>query len=427
MVAAEVTRRTATHFGQEIRLVTSAATMPVGILKIRMAMKFALFLSSIIVATCLATQAESKTLQVRFYPQGTVRVYEVEPRRGWNSALLQNVTVVNELADSVTLDRVEIDLMAEGEAIQTQRLTAKELERAAKKGAALQKAGLLESLKFQFRPDVLLAGNLKFAEDKQLPAKTAVLIPYRYFTFAGQPEMIRVRAYGHTQDASPVEGSGSVPLSFFKSEVKYSFPMKGPLFIGVGQSLHQGHRWVVPEEFALDIAKVGEGGLTYRGDGSKRTNYYAYGSDVLAAAAGTVVAVQDGLPESDDSLRRPTESSEAYLQRVLGMQDELLRKGPLLAAGNYVVIRHDAKEFSFYAHLLPGSIKTAKGERVHPGQVIAQLGHSGNSTEPHLHFHVVDGEDPLFSAGLPVHFGNIEIPLADGPREIQSGDIVLTH
>jgi hypothetical protein len=33
MVAAEVTRRTVAHFGKEIRLVTSSATMPVGILK----------------------------------------------------------------------------------------------------------------------------------------------------------------------------------------------------------------------------------------------------------------------------------------------------------------------------------------------------------------------------------------------------------
>ena len=376
---------------------------------------------------CLGARAESTALQVRFYPQGTVRAYEVEARRGWSSALLQTMVVANDSADPIDVERVEIDLLSEGEAIQTQRLTVKELDRAAKKGAGLEKAGLLEMVKFQFRPDILLAGSLKLAEERRLPAKTAILIPYRYFTFAGQPEMIRVRAFGHAQDGTAVEGKGSIPLSFSKSEVKYSFPMKGPVFVGVGQSLHQGHRWVVPEEFALDIAKVGEGGLTYRINGSKRTNYYAYGADVLAAAEGTVVAIQDGLPESDDGLRRSDESSEAYLQRVLGAQQELLSKGALAAAGNYVVIRHTPKEFSFYAHLIPGSIKIAKGAKVQRGQVLAQLGHSGNSTEPHLHFHVVDGEDPLFSAGLPVHFENVDIPMADGPREIQSGDIVLTR
>jgi murein DD-endopeptidase MepM/ murein hydrolase activator NlpD len=111
---------------------------------------------------------------------------------------------------------------------------------------------------------------------------------------------------------------------------------------------------------------------------------------------------------------------------MLGMQQELLSKGMLAAAGNYVVIRHTPKEFSFYAHLLPGSIKTAKGAQVQRGQLLAQLGHSGNSTEPHLHFHIVDGENPLFSAGLPVRFENIDLPMADDPREIQSGDIVLT-
>jgi hypothetical protein len=390
-------------------------------------MKYKSLFTGFLAATCLAAQAENAAIRVRFYPQDAVRAYEVEARRGWSSALLQNVMVVNDSPDPVTLERVEIDLIAEGEAIQTQRLSAKELDRAAKKGAGLQKAGLLELLKFQFRPDVLLAGNLKLAEERRLATKTAILIPYRYFTFAGQPETIRVRVFGNTHDGTSVEGMGSIPVLFSKSEVSYSFPMKGPVFVGVGQSLHQGHRWVVPEEFGLDIAKVGQGGLTYREDGSKRTNYYAYGADVIAAAAGTVVAVQDGLPESDDSLRRSGESSEAYLQRVLGMQDELLSKGPLVAAGNYVVIRHAAKEFSFYAHLIPGSIKTAKGEKVHPGQVIAQLGNSGNSTEPHLHFHVVDGENPLFSAGVPVCFENIDLPLADGPRQIQSGDLVQTR
>jgi murein DD-endopeptidase MepM/ murein hydrolase activator NlpD len=183
----------------------------------------------------------------------------------------------------------------------------------------------------------------------------------------------------------------------------------------------------VPEEFALDIARIGEGDLTHRGDCSRRTNYFAYGAEVFAVADGTVVTVKDGVAESDASLRQVQESDAAYLQRQMAMQNELLSKGALAAAGNYVVIQHAPKEFSFYAHLLPGSIKVSKGQSVRSGEAIARLGHSGNSTEPHLHFHVVDGPDPVLSAGLPIHFENVELPLADGPREIQGGDIVLTR
>ena len=375
-------------------------------------------------AVLFGGQARSAGLQVRFYPRETARPYEVNAPRGWNSVLLQNVSIVNDAEQELLLERVELDLMAGGTAMQTQRVPADELDRVAKRGAGLQKAGILENLKFQFRPDILLAGDVTLGESRRLPPKTAVLLSYRYFVFAPPAEAIRVRAYGRTPGGVAFEGEGSVAISSPKSAVTYSFPLRGNCFIGTGQALHQGHRWVVPEEFALDIARIGEGGLTHRGDGSKRTNYFAYGAEVLAAADGTVVAVQDGIAESDSTLRQESESPEAYSQRVLSMQNELLSKGALAAGGNYVVIQHAPREFSFYAHLLPGSITVNKGRQVRRGDVIARLGHSGNSTEPHLHFHVVDGPDPVFSAGLPVHFENVELPLADGPREIQAGDIV---
>lgn len=41
------------------------------------------------------------------------------------------------------------------------------------------------------------------------------------------------------------------------------------------------------------------------------------------------------------------------------------------------------------------------GDQLKTGQVIAALGNSGNSDAPHLHFHVMDGPDPLASNGLP--------------------------
>ena len=39
------------------------------------------------------------------------------------------------------------------------------------------------------------------------------------------------------------------------------------------------------------------------------------------------------------------------------------------------------------AHLQRGSLRVRAGDDVEPGTLLAEVGHSGNSTEPHLHIH----------------------------------------
>ena len=67
----------------------------------------------------------------------------------------------------------------------------------------------------------------------------------------------RTRAIGPPRDASgaTVEGRGELPIAQRSSPNVYGFPLTGNWFIGAGASFHSHHRWVVPEEFALDIAR----------------------------------------------------------------------------------------------------------------------------------------------------------------------------
>jgi murein DD-endopeptidase MepM/ murein hydrolase activator NlpD len=57
----------------------------------------------------------------------------------------------------------------------------------------------------------------------------------------------------------------------------------------------------------------------------------------------------------------------------------------------------------------PGSVKVKEGQKVKRGEVIGLLGSSGNSTAPHLHFHVMDGPSILGSQGVPYVFDNFSV------------------
>jgi len=76
--------------------------------------------------------------------------------------------------------------------------------------------------------------------------------------------------------------------------------------------------------------------------------------------------------------------------------------------GNYVILR-GAHAFSLIAHAKHQSIIVSEGETLKEGQHIADVGHSGNSTMPHLHFQLMDRRDLANAKGLACCFNNLEI------------------
>jgi murein DD-endopeptidase MepM/ murein hydrolase activator NlpD len=132
---------------------------------------------------------------------------------------------------------------------------------------------------------------------------------------------------------------------------------------GPGPTLHSHHRWLTIEEFAYDIVKLGAEGRTYSGDGSKFSDYHAYGAPVLAAADGEVVETINDVEEDLSAMRRPDETQEAYRTRLIAEQDKRLAGGKRGIAGNLVVIAHGEGEFSMYVHLKPAACGWRKGRR----------------------------------------------------------------
>jgi murein DD-endopeptidase MepM/ murein hydrolase activator NlpD len=82
---------------------------------------------------------------------------------------------------------------------------------------------------------------------------------------------------------------------------------------------------------------------------------------------------------------------------------------PLSAtAGNHVILDHGNQEYSFLAHLGHGSVTVRKGDHVVKGQQIGQVGNSGRSGAPHLHYSL--RRSPAFICdGLPSRFDNLKL------------------
>lgn len=76
--------------------------------------------------------------------------------------------------------------------------------------------------------------------------------------------------------------------------------------------------------------------------------------------------------------------------------------------GNYIILKGDHCH-AFFAHGHTGSIRVKPGDRVTTGQQLAEVGHSGNSTAPHLHFQLMDGPELMEANGLPCCFREYEL------------------
>ena len=66
----------------------------------------------------------------------------------------------------------------------------------------------------------------------------------------------------------------------------------------------------------------------------------------------------------------------------------LIKKYQAGGAGHYVVVHGDDGRDYVFMHLVAGSIPVGKGDLVQAGQQIGQVGSTGSSSGPHLHFEI---------------------------------------
>jgi murein DD-endopeptidase MepM/ murein hydrolase activator NlpD len=164
-----------------------------------------------------------------------------------------------------------------------------------------------------------------------------------------------------------------------------------------------GGRARISQRYAIDWLRVGEDGKTYSGDPASNKSYRAYGVEAIAVADGVVTEVKDGVQENVPG--QPV-AVPITLETI---------------AGNHVVL-NIGQGYAFYAHFQPGSLRVKLGDRVKRGQVLGLVGNSGNSSEPHLHFHLSDKGSPLGAEGLPyILEGSTGMPLEKESVRFEKG------
>lgn len=170
-----------------------------------------------------------------------------------------------------------------------------------------------------------------------------------------------------------LDGNGCCGLTAHRGAVS---PLNGQLF--------------APERFAIDYVQLTSDGKMFNGDRTSVNSYPYYGSDVFAVAEGKIVSMVNDLPE-----QTPGADPVGLTLDQFG--------------GNHVVQDLGNGRYAFYAHLQGGSIPLEVGDNLTAGQSLGKLGNSGNTDAPHLHFHIMDGPDPLASNGLPFEIRSFDL------------------
>ena len=194
--------------------------------------------------------------------------------------------------------------------------------------------------------------------------------------------------------------------------VVLSAPFRGEwLVVNGGQSgLINIHHPYGNQQEALDIERLVKG-RERSGPENALASYPSWNETIFAPADGTVTEVENSL---DDSPIGETDTDNP--------------------AGNHIVIDIGQGHYVMMAHFKKGSLIVAPGDTVHTGQPLGLCGHSGNTSQPHLHIQV-QGQ-PKFTAAdmktFPIFFQNITClhgshERTDSPFFVRRNDHIISQ
>lgn len=178
------------------------------------------------------------------------------------------------------------------------------------------------------------------------------------------------------------------PSKFDRNTTPLALPFKGEWFTFWGGDTKAQNYHVLSrtQKHAFDFVILGSNGSTYERSGTRNEDYYAFGKYLYAVCDAEVVKVITGVRDNKPGEMNPSQ-----------------------AFGNCVVLKTENDEYIVYAHFEEGTLKLKEGDLVKKGQYLGNCGNSGNSSEPHLHFHIQDGPDLYSAGGVKCYFEAIKV------------------
>ena len=342
-------------------------------------------LTALITALTLGAPTLARTQGTQFPPAVELRVPKppTVATGGGETFLAYELHVTNFSAQPLTLRRIDVLRATDGRVLLT-------LEDSAL-GRALSRPGLSPAPALMERARI--SGGLRavaFLWVPVDPGAPAAQLRHRLTLAQGSDTAPRVQV---------LEG-GITPV--IAAPVVIGPPLRGGAWYAAnGPDPLSGHRRgliaaeglpTIAQRFGIDWLKLDDAGRSFTGDRLLNDSYYAEGQDAIAVADGMVVVTKDGIPEN-----------------IPGANSRAVPITLETVGGNHVILDIGGGRYAFYAHLRPGSLRVKVGDRVKRGQVVGLVGNSGNSTEPHLHFHIMDGTSPLGSEGTPYAIETFEL------------------
>ncbi|MFA6846434.1 MAG: M23 family metallopeptidase [Sphaerochaetaceae bacterium] len=169
------------------------------------------------------------------------------------------------------------------------------------------------------------------------------------------------------------------------------------------------------EEYAIDFVMINEydkfkkpyrkSFFEYLFKGLQLADFYGWGQEVYSPVNGEVVEIENNISE-----RNPVNIFKDY-KNTIDVTNDYIKNGASskIITGNYVMIKMADDAYALLVHLKQGSVSVRVGQKVKAHEVIGELGHSGNSTMPHLHMQFMNSKDFSIAKGLPFVFDTYKI------------------